>query len=1025
MLEQRAKASLHRQVPHLSSITGTVLGPSGLPLAGACVTAYGQSGSVTATAGPSGTFTVAGLAAGSYTLEYRDCAAPARYLTTWSGGAGWRSTAARIQVGANQVRHVPFMMMRPVNPAGLLSGTATWHSFLANASGRWLSPAAAAKTGQISGVVTGKGKKLRGMCVVAFPPNGGQGYGATTGKHGTYTIGHVRAGSYNVIFAPWLCQKGNWLQQVYRGHNGLFVSGDVVKVTGGKTTKGIDAKLRLGGEISGTVSTKSGRKLGGICVNVVGQVAGGFVGLGGLATARDGSYSLQALFPGKWSLDFSTGCGTNANYAPTKHLIIRISYGKVVTGANEVMVPGGIITGTVRLGSSSGTPLAGICVLASNSDGSVFVNTATNSAGRYRLIGLTTGTYQVQFAPGCNNNGNYVGPTKYAHATEGKVTGGVNAVMVLGAEISGVVADTHGHPLAGMCINVNGPSGGNSPGATLSDGSYFVNQLPAGTYELGFSIGCGNSGNYAPYWYNNQPDQSLATPIKLTVGASLTINAQMQPGAAISGAITDGHGRKLTGICVLATSAAGIFGGSQQIGFSNHGTYHVTGLAPGNYLVDFTCGGSSRYADQWFPNAPDQGTAELVSVPAGQTTGVSAVLRPGGSITGVVRGPSGKPLAGVCVGATNIRDRASSLVIIIGGSGQGTNSRGVYRISGLAAGRYRVQFSQCTPNPRYASQWYRGQNSELSAIPVTVRSGATTKGINATMRLGGAITGRVVNSTGKPLNFICVFAYTSGGQFGFATTGKTGDYAIRGVATGNYTASFSPCNSVNLVGVIRHLKVTAPHTTSGVNARLVPGGSASGVVTVAGSGAPVAFACVEFISGNPANLGGLAITGADGSYRATGLAPGSYQVLFNDPLCGLGPAGLAPQWYNNQPTQATATKVTITVGHTASGINAALQTDGTITGTVHGPSNTPLSGVCVTAMPLVAGSVPIVAISRSGSFSLAELLPGRYKVEFSSGCGATGYRTQWWKNASSPQSATVINVAATQTVPGIDATLTR
>ncbi|HEY2640559.1 MAG TPA: carboxypeptidase-like regulatory domain-containing protein, partial [Streptosporangiaceae bacterium] len=133
----------------------------------------------------------------------------------------------------------------------------------------------------------------------------------------------------------------------------------------------------------------------------------------------------------------------------------------------------------------------------------------------------------------------------------------------------------------------------------------------------------------------------------------------------------------------------------------------------------------------------------------------------------------------------------------------------------------------------------------------------------------------------------------------------------------------------------------------------------------------------------------------------------------------------APQWYNDKPTQATADNVTITLGHTTTGIDAALQTDGAITGTVLGPSSTPLSGICVTAMPLAAGFTPVVAISgTSGGFTLTEMLPGQYKVEFSSGCGVTGYRTQWWADASSAQAATVITVSAATTASQINAKMT-
>ena len=147
MLEQRVRARFGQrsQALHAGLITGTVVGAYGLPVAGACVTAVGRSGSVTASAAPDGTFTISGLAAGSYTLEYRDCRAPGSYRAIWSGGASWRRAAARVLVSVGQVRHVPSMML-PATPAAVNSRAATWGRFLADASGRGLSAAAAART---------------------------------------------------------------------------------------------------------------------------------------------------------------------------------------------------------------------------------------------------------------------------------------------------------------------------------------------------------------------------------------------------------------------------------------------------------------------------------------------------------------------------------------------------------------------------------------------------------------------------------------------------------------------------------------------------------------------------------------------------------------------------------------------------------------------------------------------------------------------------------------------------------------
>jgi hypothetical protein len=90
---------------------------------------------------------------------------------------------------------------------------------------------------------------------------------------------------------------------------------------------------------------------------------------------------------------------------------------------------------------------------------------------------------------------------------------------------------------------------------------------------------------------------------------------------------------------------------------------------------------------------------------------------------------------------------------------------------------------------------------------------------------------------------------------------------------------------------------------------------------------------------------------------------------------------------------------------------------------VTGPAHAKLTGACVAAVPLGARSVPVIAVTRSGRYSVIDLTPGRYRVEFSSGCGASGYVTQWWKNAGSKSTATIITVPASTVKTGIDAVL--
>jgi len=67
---------------------------------------------------------------------------------------------------------------------------------------------------------------------------------------------------------------------------------------------------------------------------------------------------------------------------------------------------------------------------------------------------------------------------------------------------------------------------------------------------------------------------------------------------------------------------------------------------------------------------------------------------------------------------------------------------------------------------------------------------------------------------------------------------------------------------------------------------------------------------------------------------------------------------------------------------------------------------------------------PEIAVSGpNGGYSLVGVQPGRYKVEFSSGCGDAGFRTQWWKDSGSAGAATVLAVGVGANVTGIDAAL--
>jgi hypothetical protein len=323
-----------------------------------------------------------------------------------------------------------------------------------------------------------------------------------------------------------------------------------------------------------------------------------------------------------------------------------------------------------------------------------------------------------------------------------------------------------------------------------------------------------------------------------------------------------------------------------------------------------------------------------------------------------------------------------------------------------------------------------------------VRAGQATTGINAVLTIGGTISGTVTGPSGKPAGGTCVQAYDEASQsFGFTSTNKAGRYTLDGLRNGRYSVSFSACfpQSPNLGSVTlpRLVRVVAPHPITGVNIKLAAGGSIAGSVTGrSGVPGPQNQACVLAVPTNPAGSYPLVWTDASGHYLMSGLAAGTYQVNLGDPVCDFydfGVPDLAAQWYDDQPGQPTATLVTVSAGRTTHGISATLQPFGGIEGTVTTQAHADVAGECVTAVPFhatvdpVSGLAPVpdVAITMpTGRYRLLDLTPGQYKIEFSTGCGDTGFATQGWDNATSAASAKVITVGKV-TIGGIDATLPR
>jgi len=870
---------------------------------------------------------------------------------------------------------------------------------------------------------------LGGLCVEADGTAGQRLFVgiAVTRSDGTFRLPSLATGKYHVAIFPGCGHASSpYLPVRLR---------KLVAVTNGKVTSGVTAFVKLGGTISGRVKDASGTALAGICVEAFSEQSFSFASA---ATAANGTYRLIGLAKGSYEVDFFPGCGNRRPFADlTYPSAVTVRQGKVTPHIDAIMLLDGSLSGTVT--NSDGQPLGGICVVAqSSSFGFAFAR--THADGTYSAKRVPPGNYDVEFVPGgqisdCGNKGNYL-PVDVNATVTSQVNTTLNATLPTGGIIRGVVLDPHGKPLAGVCVFSTAEFGGQA--VTKSDGSYQIRQLFSGDYFVGYEGGCGNRGSVAPLAYKSDPTFFGPTNISVTAGKVTNgISVRLRPGGTITGRVSDQAGKPVSGVCVIAQAFTGGGGGLNGFGVfevERGGRFSVNNLAPGQYGLLFFglsakhrfCG-PSPYATQQFFRQGSGAPLDLVSVPGGRiTAGVNARLTLAGKITGVVLSMAGRPVSGICVTATNPRTGATDTEF--------SGSHGKYTIGELTWGRYQVEFSSCggdfaffgITGLNWANQWYKDHSSQAAADPVVVRPAKTTANINAALTKGGTITGQVVyQPTQRPISFTCVFAYTPDfSNFSFGLTDRRGRYLVDGLSAGRYILEFDPCSGESgLAGQIRagRVHVVAGQAVHNINEQIKLGGSVSGVTSArlpGGSTQPAPGTCVELLPLSQRASAALTFATGGGSYLATNLAAGKYEILAGDPFCSSDSPTL---------TARLSGPVEVASGKTTAGANVSLRVTGAITGVVSGPGGKPIAGICVEAVPRQGGIGFPAAITGAagGRYRLADLQPGTYKLKFTDGCGASGFATRWYKNARTEFGGRFVHVTAATVTGGINQTLPR
>jgi hypothetical protein len=321
---------------------------------------------------------------------------------------------------------------------------------------------------------------------------------------------------------------------------------------------------------------------------------------------------------------------------------------------------------------------------------------------------------------------------------------------------------------------------------TEAKGEYNI-EVPEGSYHVGFYNEVCVAGechyrNYLTQYYNDKSREEEAETLVLKDGETRSgINAVMAKGAEIEGQVTEAGGPELQDaeVCAYSYEPEYIYRCAYT---DEEGYYEVVGLPTAQYEVIFYGGDNHNLITQYYKDKRNEDEASLVgAVVPNQTSGISAELKQGAKIEGVVTAAAGgAPVKDSEVCPDELKGAANAECT-------DTNSEGKYTLEGLE-GEYGISFdgNGSTLGPElYENATSLADEKVVNAVPPAV-----TKGVNGSLPTAGEITGVVtVAPSGAPVDGVEVCARTETDFSECVRTNASGEYTIKGVA-GVYSVEF-------------------------------------------------------------------------------------------------------------------------------------------------------------------------------------------------------------------------------------------
>lgn len=710
-------------------------------------------------------------------------------------------------------------------------------------------PASAAISQGITGTVTGPGGvplEFGGVSAYAEHPEWGWEYSgyASVSSDGTYELS-LPPGAYHLQFSPGF----DGLATEWWGGVATRGASTPVTVTADAVTSGISPELEAGGHIAGTLLPVVAEYVSSYVAVYAADPTeeGGFAFVTSVGVNPEtGAYDVPSLLSGQYKVRFSVSSHESEYYNNKATLAaaddVTVAAPETTSNINATLAPLGRITGTVTGpgGVAVADAMVRLLVLVDGGgweplswyDDEGYGETRTDEDGTYSLP-APAGTYRVEFVSGGDDG--FLGEffddvTAVADAQDvtiqtDTVTPNINAQLREGGHIQGHVAQAVG---VGGSVRAYQESP-QEPGrwvpvtSTAIDegtGNYDVNGLD-GDYRLRFSV----DGFVKEFWENAE-DLATATTISADAPETVTgIDPTLTALGHIRGTLTAplGHPESVySWVTVDAFRATQVEGEtiwvhqtSQEIALDGPTAYDLA-VPPGSYrlrfsgtVVDDTEGVEMRLATEYYNDKRTIDQAESIAVAEGEdVTGKDATLDWGAELGGTLSFP-------VDAGARSkdravtIYDTTTGTLVTSALARWETDTEATWSVQDLMAGTYRVEFARVSgpalgeaaysaaydrvSGPAMTEAEYFDDNPESAGVgaadPVTVGVDGSNTSVDALMRVGGQITGTLVDGEGIGLAG-CRVQATSDTEGQLVTrsniTGATGTFAVTGLSTGNY-----------------------------------------------------------------------------------------------------------------------------------------------------------------------------------------------------------------------------------------------